>query len=57
MKTFRCEIATGCSRAFCGLEGDILGQLGEHARHEHGMAELPDELRARALEAMVPVMA
>jgi predicted small metal-binding protein len=56
MKEFKCgTIVPGCSHVFEGeSESEILGQIGDHARDEHGMNEVPpevvDEIRANITE-------
>ena len=46
MKTFTCgSVVPGCTAAFAGeTEEDILEQIARHAREEHGMTEIPEEL-------------
>jgi predicted small metal-binding protein len=58
MKSFRCgDVVAGCTRSFIGTENDILGQVGEHARVDHGLTNVPDELVAQVRSAMVLVPA
>jgi len=46
MKTFACgAVVPGCAATFEGdSEEEILQQVAAHAREEHGMEEVPDEL-------------
>jgi predicted small metal-binding protein len=54
MKAFRCgDVVPGCARAFTGTEDEILGQVAQHAQHDHGLVEIPDELVAQVRSAMV----
>lgn len=56
MKEFKCAtVVPGCSTVFEGeSESEILDQIGDHARDEHGMNEVPpevvDEIRANITE-------
>jgi predicted small metal-binding protein len=56
MKEFKCgTIVPGCSTVFEGeSESEILDQIGDHARDEHGMNEVPpevvDQVRANITE-------
>jgi predicted small metal-binding protein len=55
MKAFRCgDVVPGCARAFTGTEDEILAQVGQHARADHGLTEIPAELVAQVRSAMVP---
>lgn len=53
VKEFRCgELVPGCAAAFHGeSENEILRQVADHARDDHGMYEVPpevvDTIRAR----------
>ena len=51
MKTFTCgSVVLGCTAAFAGeTEEDILEQVARHAREEHGMTEIPEELVQQVL--------
>lgn len=54
MKAFRCgDVVPGCARAFTGSEDEILAQVAQHARHDHGLTEIPTELVEQVREAMV----
>lgn len=54
MKSFRCgDVVAGCTRSFHGSEPEILGQVTEHARSDHGLVSIPDELVAQVRAAMV----
>ncbi len=55
MKAFRCgDVVPGCTRTFTGTENEILAQVAQHAQHDHGLLEIPDELVAQVRSAMVP---
>jgi predicted small metal-binding protein len=55
MKSFACgDVVPGCdARWVCGTENELLTAVADHARADHGMVEIPDELveqvRARIL--------
>ena len=58
MKSFRCgDVVPGCTRAFTGTEDEILAQVADHARRDHGLPEVPVELVTQVRAAMVPVAA
>lgn len=46
MKTFACgAVVPGCTATFTAeTEEGILEQVARHAREEHGLAEVPEEL-------------
>jgi predicted small metal-binding protein len=46
MKSFSCgAVVPGCTATFRGdSDGEILAQVAHHARHDHGLTEIPDEL-------------
>lgn len=46
MKTFSCgAVVPGCTATFrAPTDDDILGQVAEHARRDHGLTEIPAEL-------------
>jgi predicted small metal-binding protein len=46
MKEFACgSVVPGCSAVFVGPTDDaILSQVARHAREDHGMTEVPDEV-------------
>jgi predicted small metal-binding protein len=48
MKSFSCgAVVPGCTATFRGdTEGEILAQVAHHARHDHGLTEISDELVA-----------
>ncbi len=55
MKAFRCgDVVPGCARTFTGSEEEILGQVAQHAQHDHGLAEVPDALVVQVRAAMTP---
>ncbi len=49
MKKFSCgDVVPGCQARFEGDdENAILAQVAEHARSDHGMSEVPDEVVAQ----------
>lgn len=49
MKRFNCgDVVPRCEARFEGDDEDaILAQVAEHARRDHGMSEIPDEIVAR----------
>lgn len=51
MKTFACgAVVAGCTASFAAeTEEDILEQVARHAREDHGMIEIPDELVRQVL--------
>lgn len=46
MKQFSCgAVVPGCTATFSGqTEEEILGQVAQHAKEDHGMTEVPDEV-------------
>lgn len=46
MKQFSCgAVVPGCTATFTGdSEDDVLGQVAQHAKADHGMDEVPDEV-------------
>ena len=46
MKRFSCgAVVTGCTATFeAESDEQILAQVADHARRDHGMAEVPDEV-------------
>jgi predicted small metal-binding protein len=46
MKQFSCgDVVPGCSATFSAeTDEQILSAVGEHARRDHGMTEIPDSL-------------
>jgi predicted small metal-binding protein len=46
MKTFSCgAVVPGCSASFeAPSDEEILAQVAEHARADHGLTQIPDEL-------------
>jgi predicted small metal-binding protein len=56
MKSFRCgDVVPGCTRAFSGDENDILAQVADHARRDHGLSEVSDALVAQVRSAMTSI--
>jgi predicted small metal-binding protein len=57
MKSFSCgAVVPNCTATFTGdSEGDILAQVAEHARRDHGMATVPadvvDQVRSHIRDA------
>ena len=51
MKTFACgAVVAGCTASFAAeTEEEILEQVAQHARDDHGMPEVPDELARQVL--------
>ena len=49
MKQFCCgDVVPGCSAVFKGdSEAEILGAVAEHARKDHGILSIPDQLLAK----------
>jgi len=47
MKQFWCgAVIPNCEAKFLGKsDEEVLAQVAEHARHDHGIAELPSEVR------------
>jgi predicted small metal-binding protein len=46
MKTFACgQVVPGCSATFRATsEAELLGQVAEHARVDHGMTSIPSSV-------------
>lgn len=59
MKQFSCgDVVPGCTAQFHGeANDDILAQVAEHARVDHGMDSVPDEVVQRVHECIVEVAA
>jgi predicted small metal-binding protein len=58
MKRFRCgDVVPGCTHAFAGTEDEIFAQVAQHARRDHGLVEIPDELVNQVRNSMVPFSA
>jgi predicted small metal-binding protein len=51
MKTFACgAVVAGCTASFAAeTEEGILEQVAQHAREEHGMTEVPDDVVRQVL--------
>jgi predicted small metal-binding protein len=51
MKTFTCgAVVAGCTASFAAeTEEGILEQVAVHAREDHGMTEVPDEVISQVL--------
>ena len=54
MKTFACgTVMPGCTAAFAAeTEEGILDQVARHAREDHDLPELPEELVRQILESL-----
>jgi predicted small metal-binding protein len=51
MERFRCgQVVPGCAAEFDGSAGQVLSEMAEHVRAEHGLPELPPEMD-RAIRA------
>ncbi len=50
MKTIHCQdLGLSCDYVAGGKdEQEVLGKAAEHAKHEHGMEHIPDEVLAKA---------
>ena len=45
MKQFACgDVVPGCTTTFRGTDDEILSAVAQHARTDHGLASIPDEL-------------
>ena len=51
MKTFACgAVVPGCTASFTAeTEQGVLEQVARHAREDHGLSEIPDELLRQIL--------
>lgn len=55
MKKFRCgDVVPGCTRTFTGTQEEILQQVTEHARQDHGIAEVTPELAGTVTRLIRP---
>jgi predicted small metal-binding protein len=55
MSSFRCgDVIPGCPSVLTGTETEILAELAEHVRDEHGLVELPPELAEAARSKLRP---
>ena len=54
MKLFSCgDVFAGCSRTFTAHDSDsILNEVSGHARHDHGLRDVPAELVGQVLLAI-----
>lgn len=52
MKHFACgDVVPGCQARFvCSSEEQLMAEVAEHARRDHGMASVPDEVVAKVRE-------
>ncbi len=57
MKRFACgDVVPGCdARWVCSSEEEVLARVAEHARHDHGMTVIPDEVLRSVREHIVDV--
>lgn len=57
MKRFACgDVVPGCDARFvCSTEEEILARVAEHARHDHKLTNIPDELVRAVRERIVHV--
>lgn len=55
MKQFACgDVVPGCkARWVCSSEEEILAHVAEHARNDHGLKEIPEELVASVRERIL----
>lgn len=56
MKEFACgDLIPGCDARFTAPSNEmILEQVARHARHDHGLVSVPDELVSSVLERIHP---
>ncbi len=55
MKQFACgDVIPGCTRTFRGDEDQVLAEVADHARVDHGLLTIPDTLVVRVRGLMVP---
>jgi len=53
VKRFRCgDVVAGCTATFQGDEAAILAAVTRHARDDHGLVEIPDQLVRQVRAAM-----
>ena len=56
MKKFRCgDVVAGCTATFQGDEAAILTAVARHARDDHGLVEVTDQLVRQVRAAMTNV--
>ncbi len=57
MKQFSCgAVVPGCTATFSAeTEDEILGQVAQHAKDDHGMETVPDEVVAQVREKIETV--
>ena len=58
MKRFACgDVVPGCDAVWtCSTEAELFAQISEHARHAHGLMEIPDELVDQVRSKIVAVV-
>lgn len=55
MKRFRCgDVVPGCTATFSGTQEEILQQVAQHARDDHGITDVTPELVGAVTRAMQP---
>ena len=53
MKKFRCgDVVAGCTATFQGEEAAILTAVARHAREDHGLTQVTDQLVRQVRAAM-----
>lgn len=53
MKEFSCgDVVPGCSAHFRGTESQIMRAVEDHARADHGLAEIPAPLIVQVRQAL-----
>ena len=58
MKQFSCgDVVPGCGRVFVGDQETVLAAVGQHARLDHGLTEVPRALVDQVVAHMVPAHA
>ncbi len=56
MKQFACgDVVPGCGRVFSGSEEQVLAEVAQHARADHGMDSIPDDLVVQVRRRLVSV--
>lgn len=56
MKQFACgHVVPGCQRTFRGTQDQILTQVAQHARRDHGLSTVPAGLVSQVIDNIHPV--
>jgi predicted small metal-binding protein len=57
MKQFSCgDVVPGCAATFAGQDdNEILAAVAAHARHDHGLVEIPSALVGQVRSAILTV--